>query len=77
MASGINNWVHDKGVVTEKDIMALERAKKLEKKREKAGYRFVKLNERIQLFVPCDKHGIPTEEGQRRIAAFKASQDIK
>lgn len=77
MASGINNWVHEKGNVTDRDRMALEQAKKFECKREKEGYRWIKINNRIRIHVPCDANGNPTKEGERRIALLKESQGIK
>ena len=77
MASGISNWVHEKGNVKEKDLLALERAKKMERKLKKEGYRWIKINERLKTFVPCDKDGKPTLEGKRKIAMLKESQDIK
>ena len=77
MASSINNWVHEKGNVTDKDRLALERAKKIEKNLKKNGYRWIKINERLQTFVPCDENGKPTLEGQRKIALLKESQSIK
>jgi hypothetical protein len=77
MASSINNWVHEKGNVTDKDRMALERAKKIEKNLKKNGYRWIKINERLQTFVPCDENGKPTLEGERKIAMLKESQNIK
>lgn len=77
MASSINNWVHEKGNVTDKDRLALERAKKIEHKLKKVGYRWVKVNARLQIFVPCDNDGNPTQEGQRRIALLKENQGIK
>ena len=73
MAAPITNWVHEEGVVTEKDIKALERAKKIEARLEKHGYKWVKINERLEIFVPCDNNGNPTLEGQRRIALLKAN----
>lgn len=73
MAAPITNWLHDEGVVTEKDIKALERAKKIEARLEKHGYKWVKINDRIEIFVPCDNNGNPTLEGQRRIALLKAN----
>ena len=73
MAAPITSWVHDDGVVTEKDIKALERAKKIEARLEKHGYKWVKINERLEIFVPCDKNGNPTLDGQRRIALLKAN----
>lgn len=77
MASSINNWVHEKGNVTDKDRLALERAKKIEKNLKKNGYRWIKINERLQTFVPCDENGKPTLEGERKIAMLKESQNIK
>ena len=73
MAAPRTSWVHEDGVVTEKDIKALERAKKIEDRLEKHGYKWVKINERIKIFVPCDNNGNPTLEGQRRIALLKAN----
>lgn len=77
MAAPTTNWVHEEGVVTEKDIKALERAKKIEARLEKHGYKWVKINERLKIFVPCDKNGNPTLDGQRRIALLKANMGIK
>ena len=77
MSAPIINWVHEKGVVTEKDIKALERAKRIEARLEKSGYKWVKINERLKIFVPCDKNGKPTLEGQRRIAILKTTMGIK
>ena len=77
MASTINNWVHEEGNVTDKDRLALERAKKIEHKLKKNGYCWIKINERLQTFVPCDENGKPTIEGERKIAMIKESQNIK
>lgn len=73
MAAPTTNWVHEEGVVTEKDIKALERAKKIEARLEKHGYKWVKINERLKIFVPCDKNGNPTLDGQRRIDILKTT----
>ena len=77
MAIGTTNWVHEKGVVTEKDRIALERAKRVESKAKKKGWRWVKINERNQIFVPCDKEGNPTKDGLERIKIFKEHLGIK
>ena len=77
MANSINNWVHEEGNVTDKDRLALERAKKMENKLKKNGYRWIKINERLQTFVPCDENGKPTIEGESKIAMLKESQNIK
>lgn len=67
MAATINNWVFDNSTVTEKDVKALEKAKKQEQRNTKKGYRYIRVTPRISLHVPCDKNGNPTKEGQRRI----------
>lgn len=77
MASTINNWVHEECNVTDKDRLALERAKKMEHKLKKNGYRWIKINERLQTFVPCEENGKPTLEGERKIDMIKESQKIK
>ncbi len=69
----MENWVYEKGVVTEKDIKALESAKKLERRNEKNGYRWIRVSPRMTIHVPCDKDGNPTEEGQRRINILKST----
>ena len=55
------------GVEKENSIKALEKAKRLEAKRKKAGWRYVKVDARLQVFVPCDENGKPTKEGKERI----------
>ena len=77
MASPITNWVHEKGVVTEKDRIALERAQRIEKKQEKMGYRWYKINERNKIFIPFGKDGKPTKEGYAAIERYKACLGIK
>lgn len=77
MAASILNWVFKSGVVLEKDRATLEKAKRIEQKNEKKGYRWIKINERNKIFVPCDKNGDPTEEGQRRIQLLKNALGIK
>ena len=49
----------------------LEKCLKQEQKRKKKGYRFIKIGKNTEIFVPCDKDGNPTEEGQRKIARMK------
>lgn len=77
MASGTTNWVHEKGVVTEKDRIALERAKRMESKAKRKGWLWVKINERNKIFVPCDKESNPTKDGLERIKIFKEHLGIK
>ena len=77
MASTTINWVHDNGVVSEKDRITLEKAKRIENKNLKKGYRWIEINERNKIFVPCDKKGNPTKEGERKIQLFKNALGIK
>ena len=77
MASTVINWVHDNGVVSEKDRITLERAKRIEQKQTKNGYRWIEINERNKIFVPCDKKGNPTKEGLHKINMLKLSLGIK
>ena len=74
---GINNWAYEKGNVTDKDRSVLEHAKRLEQKKAKNGCRWIKLNERVRVFVQCDKDGNPTKEGKRQIDIIKEMQGIK
>lgn len=77
MASTVTNWVHDNGVVSEKYRITLERAKRIEQKQKRKGYRWIKINERNSVFVPCDKKGNPTKEGLHKINMLKLSLGIK
>lgn len=77
MSAAITNWIHDKSAVTEKDKCVLEKAKRQEQKKIKKGYRWIKINERNKIFVPCDKKGKPTKEGERKIQLFKNALGIK
>lgn len=77
MASTTVNWVHDKSVVSERDRITLEKAKRMEQKNAKKGYRWIKINERNSIFVPCDKKGNPTKEGLHKINMLKLTLGIK
>jgi hypothetical protein len=63
--------------VSEKDRIALEKAKRIERKNEKKGYRWIKINERNSVFVPCDKKGNPTKDGLHKINMLKLTLGIK
>ena len=77
MASTTINWVHDNGVVSEKDRIALEKAKRIEQKQTSKGYRWIEINERNKIFVPCNKKGNPTKEGLHKINMLKLTLGIK
>jgi hypothetical protein len=77
MASTTINWVHDNGVGSEKDRIALEEAKRIEQKQTSKGYRWIEINERNKIFVPCNKKGNPTKEGLHKINMLKLTLGIK
>lgn len=77
MSAAYNNWVYENKTVKEKDLIALERAKRMEKRDAKHGYRWIRINERNKLFVPCDKNGNPTASGRRMIENFKNYMGLK
>ena len=77
MAASTLNWVFESGVVLEKDRATLEKAKRIENKNLKKGYRWIKINERNSIFVPCDKKGNPTKDGLRKINMLKLTLGIK
>lgn len=56
---------------------AVKKGTKIEQKRIKAGWRYVQVNERTKILVPCDKKGKPTEEGEKKILALKKNLGIK
>lgn len=72
MAAPNSNWIYDKDTVAEKDRIALERAKKVEAKDIKKGYRWVRINNITKILVECDKDGLPTKRGQEHIDRYKS-----
>lgn len=71
MAFSTENWVFDKGVVTERDKNMLTKAKQIEENNAKKGYRWIKVNNRTKIFVECDKKGVPTKKGNKNIEILK------
>lgn len=57
---------------TDYDAKGLENAKKRERLMIKNGWRWKKINDRISVFVPCDKNGNPTEQGLKIIKKQKS-----
>ena len=76
MAAPTTNWAMDKTKVSDKDMSALAKAKALEKKRIKEGWKWVKVHEKLKTLVPF-KNGKPTEQGQRMIEKRKELLGIK
>lgn len=77
MPTTYSNWVYDNKTTNEKDNWILEKAKRREAEDEKNGYRWIKINPRNRIFVPCDKNGKPTKDGQRKIEILKQYLGIK
>lgn len=50
---------------TEKDFAALDKAKTLENKRLKKGYKYFDVNSRTKILIECDKDGNPTTHGKK------------
>jgi len=58
--------------VSESEKRSLEKAKRIENKRRKEGWRYVNITQpTMKIFVPCDKNGKPTEHGERMIKEQK------
>jgi hypothetical protein len=71
MATPLNNWVSNNEKVSEAALKAVEKLRKIEKKRRKEGWKWIRLSPRTKVFVPCDKRGNPTEVGQKIIENAK------
>jgi hypothetical protein len=66
------NWIKNKEIVSDKDVAAAEKAEKIEKKKIKNGWRWVKIIPSLKILVPHDKKGNPTAEGQAMIDNMKS-----
>ena len=49
---------------------ALLRAKIIERRKLRNGWRYIQVNKATQLLVPCDDKGKPTKEGQQKIDEY-------
>ena len=54
-----------------KATIALEKAKKLESKRIKKGYKYIRVTPNSMILVECDKQGNPTKKGLEHIEEHK------
>jgi hypothetical protein len=70
------NWVKNKNVVTEKDLAAVAKAEKMERKKIHSGWKWVKILPSLKILVPHEK-GKPTAEGQAMIDIMKAKFYVK
>lgn len=72
--TNVSNSINWANAQSEATIIATKAAKleeKIEKERAKNGWRWVKIDIRNKLFVPCDKNGEPTDKGKIMIEKFK------
>lgn len=77
MAASIANWATEVAMKDKTaDMKALQKAKKIEKNLENMGWRWVKLSDRMSVFVPCDKDGNPTKLGLEKIKRQKLLHGI-
>lgn len=71
-----DNWIKNKNIVTEKDLSAAAKAEKMERKKIRSGWKWVKILPSLKILVPHDK-GKPTAEGQAMIDLMKAKFYVK
>lgn len=71
------NIIAPRPSVSDVDHKALLAAKRLERKRKQEGWRFYKVNERLQVFVPFGEDGKPTKKGFEMIRIQKELRGIK
>lgn len=67
MAGSENLWAVERKNVLESAKKALLKVKGEEKKNTRNGWRWIAINSRTKIFVPCDENGNPTKEGRRKI----------
>lgn len=64
-------WIEEKEQVKNAAKKAAEKGAKQEERLIRKGWRWVTINARTKLLVPCLKDGTPTEDGQKKIDQFK------
>lgn len=70
------NWIHESQNATEADVAAAKKANKIEAKKIKNGWRWVKIIPSLSILVPY-KDGKPTPEGQAMIDHMKEKFYVK
>jgi hypothetical protein len=70
------NWIKNRDVVTDKDLAAAAKAEKIERKKIRSGWKWVKILPSLKILVPYEK-GKPTAEGQAMIDNMKAKFYVK
>ena len=68
MAFSLSNTLsYEKSIEKEKSLESLKKAKAVENKRLKDGWKYIKINHSLQVLVPCDKNGNPKEDILKRL----------
>ena len=70
------NWIYESRNTTEADVAAAKKANKIEAKKIRNGWRWVKIIPSLSILVPCKK-GKPTPEGQAMIDHMKEKFYVK
>ena len=66
------NWATELNVKDEEiENKVLQKARQLEKKLTKEGYRWLQIKPTYSVLIPCDEEGNPTEEGLKKIQKHK------
>lgn len=63
----INNLANEKAIVKEAGLKAAEKVHRAETEKIKSGWRWITINPRTKVLIPCDKHGKPTKKGMELI----------
>lgn len=71
MASTLQTDYSEKKTQSEQDYKKLRIMQSVENDKKLFGWRYVQIDARPRVLVPCDKEGNPTEDGKRKIEAFK------
>lgn len=70
-------YIPPKPDVTEADRAILKKAKAMESALVKNGWKWVDIDKRTSVLVPCDKSGNPTKKGAEMIERLMSSVSIK
>lgn len=63
--------VIEDGARTERAVRALEKAKSIEERELRSGYRYFSINNHTQVLIECNEKGEPTAKGLRQLNRYK------
>lgn len=67
----MNKFIEELKELPSQAKVALEKARKLETRRLKKGYRYIRVSPHTTLLIECDKDGNPTEKGLEHLNMYK------